>query len=70
MDELGEAARLASRLRPSEELAARADLHRNDVGRVERGERDIGIVAPGRLATALRTSLAEFFAPFRTKLTR
>ena len=48
-----------------EELAARASLHRNYVGSVERGERDIGIVALTRLATALRISLADFFAPFR-----
>lgn len=53
-----------------EELAARANLHRNYVGSVERGERDIGIVALASLAAALRTSLAEFFAPFRTKPAR
>ena len=51
-----------------EELAARADLHRNYVGSVERGERDIGITAIGQLAGALDLSLAEFFAPFRTKM--
>ena len=48
-----------------EELAARAALHRNYVGSVERGERDIGISALGRLAGALGVSLADFFAPFR-----
>jgi transcriptional regulator with XRE-family HTH domain len=53
-----------------EELAARAGLHRNYVGSVERGERDIGIMALGRLAAALGVSLAEFFAPFRHKSTR
>lgn len=53
-----------------EELAARAGLHRNHVGGVERGERDIGIVALGRLTAALRMSLAEFFAPFRSKAMR
>jgi transcriptional regulator with XRE-family HTH domain len=47
-----------------EELAHRADLHRNYVGSVERGERDVGIGAMARLATALGISLAEFFAPF------
>jgi transcriptional regulator with XRE-family HTH domain len=48
-----------------EELAARAELHRNYVGSVERGERDIGITALGRLAGALGVSLREFFEPFR-----
>lgn len=50
-----------------EELAARADLHRNYVGSIERGERDIGITAMGRLAIALEVSLAEFFSSFRHK---
>ena len=50
-----------------EELAARAGLHRNYVGSVERGERDIGIVALTRLATAFGISLADFFAPLRSK---
>ena len=50
-----------------EELAARAHLHRNYVGSVERGERDIGITALSQLAQALGVSLAEFFAPFREK---
>jgi transcriptional regulator with XRE-family HTH domain len=36
-----------------EELAERANLHRNYVGSVERGERDIGITALVALATAL-----------------
>lgn len=49
-----------------EELAARARLHRNYVGSVERGERDIGLAALARLAGALGVSLAEFFTPFRS----
>jgi transcriptional regulator with XRE-family HTH domain len=53
-----------------EELAARASLHRNYVGSVERGERDVGIVALARLAAALGVSLADFFAPFRHKTVR
>ncbi len=53
-----------------EELAARADLHRNYVGSVERGERDIGITAIGQLARALSMSLADFFAPFRQRSRR
>lgn len=50
-----------------EELAARADLHRNYVGSVERGERDVGIGALTRLANAVGVSLAEFFAPFKSR---
>jgi len=50
-----------------EQLAERADLHRNYVGSVERGERDIGITALRQLAGALGLSLAEFFAPFRQR---
>ena len=50
-----------------EELAARAALHRNYVGSVERGERDIGVMATSRIAGALGLSLAEFFAPFRQR---
>ena len=50
-----------------EELAGRADLHRNYVGSVERGERDIGISALGQLAGALGVSLADFFAAFRPR---
>jgi transcriptional regulator with XRE-family HTH domain len=53
-----------------EELAARADLHRNYVGSVERGEREIGITALGQLAQALGMSLADFFAPFRQRSRR
>jgi transcriptional regulator with XRE-family HTH domain len=44
-----------------EDLADRADVHRNYVSSVERGERDVGIVVLGRLATALGLSLAELF---------
>lgn len=53
-----------------EELAARADLHRNYVGSVERGERDIGVTSIGQIAGALGMSLAEFFAPFRQRSRR
>jgi transcriptional regulator with XRE-family HTH domain len=57
---------LRTRLRISqEELAARANLHRNYVGSVERGERDIGITSLARLAAALGVSLPDFFGPFR-----
>ena len=47
-----------------EELAARATLHRNYVGSIERGERDVGLGALQRLASALKVSLADFFKPF------
>ena len=56
------------RLKLSQEgLAERASLHRNYIGGVERGERDIGIVALGQLVSALGMSLAEFFEPFRSR---
>ena len=51
-----------------EALAERAGLHRNYVGSVERGEREVGITSLARLVGALGLSLAEFFAPFRTTL--
>jgi transcriptional regulator with XRE-family HTH domain len=47
-----------------EDLAERAGLHRNYVGSVERGERDIGLSSLASLITALGSSLAEFFAPY------
>src|SRR5262245_45652856 len=49
-----------------EALAERAGLHRNYVGSVERGERDIGLSSLANLTAALGVSLAEFFAPFQT----
>lgn len=48
-----------------ETLAERAGLHRNYVGSVERGERDVGISSLANLVAALGLSLADFFAPFR-----
>lgn len=50
-----------------EALAERANLHRNYVGSVERGEREIGITAVGQLAHALGVSLSEFFHPFQRR---
>lgn len=62
---------LRGRQRVSQEnLAELSGLHRNYVGSVERGERDIGITAIARLAAALDMSLAEFFEPFRQKSRR
>jgi transcriptional regulator with XRE-family HTH domain len=49
-----------------EKLAERAGLHRNYVGSIERGEREVGITRLAHLVGALGLSLAEFFAPFRT----
>jgi len=48
-----------------EELAALSGLHRNYVGSVERGERDIGILSLATIAGALGLSLADFCAPFQ-----
>jgi transcriptional regulator with XRE-family HTH domain len=47
-----------------EELAARADLHRNYIGSIERGERDVGVSSLARIAFALGISLAELMKPF------
>lgn len=47
-----------------EELAARADLHRNYIGSIERGERDVGITSLGRIAYGLGISLSELMKPF------
>ncbi len=48
-----------------EELAARAGLHRNYIGSLERGERDPGLVALTRVAWAFGVSLSELCAPIR-----
>jgi transcriptional regulator with XRE-family HTH domain len=47
-----------------EKLAERAGLHRNYVGRVERGEPGVGMRVVAQLVAGLGISLAEFFAPF------
>lgn len=44
-----------------EELAERADLHRNYVGGVERGERNIGLEKIMKLAKALSVRAADLF---------
>ncbi len=48
-----------------EKLAELADLHRNDVGGVERGERNIALVNILRLARALRVKPGSFSILFR-----
>ncbi len=47
-----------------EKLAERAGLHRNYIGRVERGQPEVSVRAIERIALALNLSLAEFFKPF------
>ncbi|MCX6543507.1 MAG: helix-turn-helix transcriptional regulator [Acidobacteria bacterium] len=47
-----------------EQLAERAGLHRNYVGGIERGERNVAILNIAKLAAGLDITLAELFAPF------
>ena len=44
-----------------EELAEAAGLHRNYVGGIERGERNVGLDNIHKLARALRVGVAELF---------
>ena len=47
-----------------EELAERAGLHRNYIGDIERGERNVALENIIRLAKALSVSPRELFADF------
>lgn len=47
-----------------EELAERAGLHRNYVGGVERGERNVALENTVKLAKALSIKPADLFADF------
>jgi transcriptional regulator with XRE-family HTH domain len=44
-----------------EELAERSDVHRNFIGMIERGERNVGIMTLVVLAQALDLTLADLF---------
>ena len=44
-----------------EELAERAGLHRNYVGGIERGERNVGLENIGKLAKALSVRMQDLF---------
>ncbi|WP_263377397.1 helix-turn-helix domain-containing protein [Granulicella paludicola] len=44
-----------------EELAERAGLHRNYVGGIERGERNVGLENIGKLAKALSVRSGDLF---------
>ncbi len=54
--ELRTAARMSQ-----EELAERARLHRNYIGGVKRGERNIALLNIGRLSLALGVTISELF---------
>lgn len=49
-----------------EELADLCGLDRSYLGGVERGQRNLGIVAIGRIAAALKISLSELFSSVNT----
>lgn len=44
-----------------ESLAAKAGLHRAYVGKIERGEKNVGIETLEKVAIALNVNLIEFF---------
>ncbi len=44
-----------------EKLAEKADLHRNYIGDVERGEENVSVDTLMRIATALKVGLSDLF---------
>jgi transcriptional regulator with XRE-family HTH domain len=50
-----------------EQLAERARLHRNYIGGIERGERNVALLNIGRLAVALDVGLPDLFASLRVR---
>lgn len=44
-----------------ESLAAKAELHRAYIGKIERGEKNVGIETLEKVAVALEVSIIEFF---------
>jgi len=53
-----------------ETLAELAGLHRNYVGSIERGERDVSVTVLAALVTALGSTLAEFFSSYTRPIKR
>ena len=53
-----------------EELSSRTGLHRNYVGGVERGERNIGLLNAAAFAQALGTQLSVLIGETEAELTR
>ena len=53
-----------------EALAELSDLHRNYIGGIERGERNVSVVNIAKLADAFGLSLAELFEPFTDRPTK
>jgi transcriptional regulator with XRE-family HTH domain len=53
-----------------EELAERSGLHRNYIGGIERGERNVALLNIGSLAVALEVNISELFKDLRATARR